>query len=288
MQLKAFEYMATSTTSTRRCALITGASAGIGAAFARLFAEQGFDVLLVARRRSRLEVLATELEKAHGITAHIIVADLSKPDAPEEIFARLRAEGWHADVLVNNAGIGLSGLLRQNSWPTHRAFIELMAAAPVHLAYLAEAQMRARGWGRIINVASLAAFTPPAAGHTLYNAVKAFLVKFSQSHAQEVRGHGIFVTALCPGFTWSEFHDVSGTRHLVSQFPNYMWMSADDVARAGFEAVMAGRVLCIPGRFNRAVAWAMKYAPDRLAQWLTRSQTKKYRLIHDESDEEKT
>lgn len=272
----------TNGTSDRRTALITGASSGIGAAFARIFAQNGFDVALVARRRDRLEALASEIAAEYGAATHVIPADLSDPESPKAIFAKLAEHDCHADILVNNAGLGLSGLLRQNDWETHRAFLEVMAVSYVHLVHLAEEHMRAQGWGRIINVASLAGFTPPAAGHTLYNAVKSFLIKFSESHAQEVRESGIHVTALCPGFTLSEFHDVSGTRHLVSQFPDYMWMPAEEVAQAGYDAVMAGRTVFIPGRFNRAVAFAVKYTPDRIAQWLTRSQTKKYRLIHDE------
>ena len=170
-----------------------------------------------------------------------------------------------------------AGKLRRSPWQAHRDFIELMITSYVQMAYLAESQMTKRGYGRIINVASLAGFTPPAAGHTLYNAAKSFVIKFSEAHAEEVRDNGVFVTALCPGFTRSEFHDVSGTRDLVSQFPDYMWMPAREVALQGYNAVMAGKTVHIPGRFNRGVALLVKLMPDRLARWLTRSQASKYR-----------
>ncbi len=266
------------TQGRRRNALITGASSGIGEAFAQVFARNGFNLVLVARREARLHKIAETLKQAYPIEAHVLPADLSRPEAGAAIFAQLAQWDIPIDALVNNAGRGLPGKLRHSPWSAHRDFIELMVTSYVQLAYLAEQQMIPRGYGRIINVASLAGFTPPAAGHTLYNAAKSFIIKFSEAHAEEVRGKGIHVTALCPGFTWSEFHDVSGTRHLVSQYPDYMWMSAAEVAQQGFEAVMAGKTVHIPGRINRTIARLVKYLPDRLARWLTRSQAQKYRL----------
>jgi short-subunit dehydrogenase len=121
-----------------------------------------------------------------------------------------------------------------------------------------------RGYGRIINVASLAGLVPAPAGHTLYAASKAFLIKFSESLAHEVRRHGVYVTAVCPGFTLSEFHDVTGTRAAVSRMPGFMWMSAADVAQQGFAAVMAGEPMIINGRVNRAIATLVRVLPQRL------------------------
>jgi short-subunit dehydrogenase len=121
--------------------------------------------------------------------------------------------------------------------------------------------MVARGYGRVVNVASLAALVPGAAGHTLYAACKSFLVRFSESLAHEVRGAGVHVTAICPGFTYSEFHDRTGTRDLVSRLPRWMWMDADTVARQGYDAVMAGTLVYVNGRVNRTIAAIVKYLP---------------------------
>ncbi len=262
----------------RRTALVTGASAGIGAAFARVFAQNGFDLVLSARRAERLEKLARELEKQYSITAHVIPADLAQPEAPQRIFDELSAKGIHIDALVNNAGYGVPGLYKHEKWQRHRDFIQVLVTSPSHLVHLFEPGMLERGYGRIINVASLAGLVPPSAGHTHYGAAKAFMIRFSQAHALELEGSGVHVTALCPGFTYSEFHDVSGAREKVSKLPKFMWMQADEVAVQGFEAVMRGDTLYINGPLNRAIAFAAKYLPNWLGEWITRTQSSKFRI----------
>lgn len=261
-----------------RTALVTGASAGIGAAFARVFAQNGFDLVLTARRLTRLEVLARELETEFGVRTHIIVADLAEPKTPQRIYDELHEDGITIDALVNNAGYGVPGLYRQVKWQTHRDFIQVMISAPAHLVHLFEPGMVERGYGRIINVASLAGLVPPSAGHTLYGAAKAFLIRFSGAHALEHIGTGVHVTALCPGFTYSEFHDVSGARRIVNQLPKFMWMDAGDVAQQGFEAVMRGDPVFINGRVNRFLALLAKYLPDWLTSRITRAQSHKFRI----------
>jgi short-subunit dehydrogenase len=134
-----------------------------------------------------------------------------------------------------------------------------------------------RRYGRIINVASLAGLVPAPAGHTLYGASKAFLIKFSEALSHEGRPHGVHVTALCPGFTLSEFHDVTGTRQQMNGLPSWMWMDAATVARQGFDAVMAGEAIYINGRVNRAVALAVRYVPQWLVQIVGRRMAKSYR-----------
>ena len=259
-------------------ALVTGASAGIGAAFARVFAQNGFDLVLTARRLTQLEALALEVEREHGVKAHVIVADLADPKAPQRIFDELEEEGITIDALVNNAGYGVPGLYRQVKWRTHRDFIQVLLTAPAHLVHLFEPGMTARGYGRIINVASLAGLAPPSAGHTLYGAVKAFMIRFSQAHALEHEGTGVHVTALCPGFTYSEFHDVSGARRIVGKLPKFMWMEADEVARQGFDAVMRGDPVYINGKVNRFIAFISRYLPDWLTARITRAQSHKFRI----------
>ena len=216
--------------ASRRTALITGASAGIGSSLARVFAANGFDLVLTARRADRLESLARDLRAAHHCAVHVIAADLADPAAPARIFQDVTAAGLSIDALVNNAGYGLPGRFLESSWEQHRDFVQVMVNAVADLCHKFAPGMvdRKRGW--IINVGSLAGLVPGSAGHTLYGASKSLVIRFSQSLALELLPHGVHVTALCPGFTYSEFHDVNGMRGQVGQLPGWMWMDADTVA----------------------------------------------------------
>jgi short-subunit dehydrogenase len=264
----------------RRLALVTGASAGIGAAFARVFARHGYDLMLTARRADRLEALAEEIRLGQGVETLAVTADLAEPDAPGRILDRLAAHGRSIDALVNNAGYGLPGTYADTRWDEQAAFLQVMVTAPCELAHRVVPGMQARGFGRIVNIASLAGLIPGAAGHTLYAASKAFLVKFSQSLHLEAAPHGVHVTALCPGFTYSEFHDVNGTRERVSAAtPAWLWMEADAVARAGYKAVEANRPVWVPGAPNKAIATLAKALPDDLALALMASQGGRFRKL---------
>ena len=245
--------------------LITGASAGIGAALAREFAKAGWDLALTARREQPMIALATELKSAYGTTSHIIPADLSKPGACADILKRLEKKTSHIDGLVNNAGYGLTGKFVKNEWAAHKDFLTLMLEAPTEMTHLVLDGMIKRKFGRIINVASLAGHIPGSRGHTLYGATKSYLIKFSQSLNLELSDKGIKVSALCPGFTYSEFHDVNDTRHAVDKLPDWMWMSAEDVAQSGFIALNRNKAVYIPGRANKLIATAAKLIPDNLA-----------------------
>jgi len=260
----------TTAASSRPLALVTGASAGIGEAFARELAREGYDLALVARRAERLEALAHALEAGFGIAAHPIAADLSRPEAPEEIFAALRQKGLTVRALINNAGYGVPGLLEESDWPAHRDVLQVMVTAPVHLAWLAVSDMKAQGGGHIVNVASVSGFLPPHAGGTLYYPVKAFLLKFAEAHGAELRRHGIRVTALCPGFTRTEFQEAAGGTVEAVKMPDFLWMDPDDVARTGWRAVQRGDPVCIPGVFNRLIVGLFKYLPDSIGRWLVR------------------
>jgi uncharacterized protein len=264
--------------ASNRRAIVTGASAGIGEAFARELARRGFDVVLTARRTERLEALATELRERHAIEAIVAPLDLARPDAAEALVAALSDQGLHIDMLINNAGYGLTGYLDEQPWDAHAAFIQVMMTAPTELAWRLLPGMKQRGYGRIVNVASLAGLVPGSAGHTLYGASKAYLIKFSQSLALETAGTGVHVTALCPGFTYSEFHDVNGARPLVSKMPGYMWMDAATVAREGLDAVEAGTPVYVNGRMNRFIKWLFKVLPDGLALRMTERQGKRFRV----------
>ncbi|WP_375201868.1 SDR family NAD(P)-dependent oxidoreductase [Hyphococcus sp.] len=261
-------------------ALITGASAGIGATFARAYAAKGANVILVARREDRLRELAGELEKAHGVTARILAADLSEPSAPQMIFDALAAEGTPVDILVNNAGFGMPGSYTDNDWPTHRAFLELMLVSYAQMTRLFLPGMRERDFGRIIQVASLAGLVPGSAGHTLYGPSKAFLVSFAQSLAAECDGTGVHSTALCPGFTYSEFHDANNTRGLVSQLPKYMFMEAEPVVEGAIEAAETKRAVYVPGAWNKFAAWLARTLPRPIAERMVRKQSARFRKKH--------
>lgn len=263
---------------TGRTALITGASAGIGVQLARVLAQNGFGIVLTARREDRLRVLADELAREFEVPASVVAADLADPNAPPRIFEETERRGLRIDVLVNNAGYGVPNYFRNRPWSVHAEFLQVMVTAVVHLTHLYEPGMAKRRYGRIVNVSSLAALVPGSAGHTLYGAAKSFLVKFSESLALEHRGDGVFATAVCPGFTFSEFHDVVGNRALVSKLPSYLWMDAETVARGAYTAVMKGDVIFVPGLVNRAIASAMKLVPEPVALSLVGRQTRRYRV----------
>ncbi|MDO8793049.1 MAG: SDR family oxidoreductase [Vicinamibacterales bacterium] len=253
-------------TDIKRTSLITGASAGIGAAFAEVFAANGFDLILTARRAERLEAMAADLRTRYGRVVHVVPADLAEPGAVERLCSTLAGQGLTADALVNNAGYGVPGLLTTPAWERQRDLLQVLVGAVVELTHRLLPGMLARGYGRIINVSSLAGLIPAPAGHTLYPAAKSFVMRFSEALAEETRGKGVHVTALCPGFTLSEFHDVTGTRPSVSKLPSLMWMDAPSVARSGFDAVMAGIPVHVPGRANRVIAFVARHAPWVLVQ----------------------
>jgi uncharacterized protein len=261
----------------RRTVLITGASSGIGEAFADVFASHGFDLVLAARREDRLRDVAAAATRRYGVAARIVPADLSERDAARRLSDELTAQGLVVDALVNNAGYGVPGTFLVPSWEQHAAQMQVMMTAVAELTYRLLPGMIARRYGRIINVASLAGLVPAPGGHTLYAASKAFVIRYSESLAHEVRDAGVNVTALCPGFTKSEFHDRTGTRERVSRLPSFLWMDAATVARQGYEAVMAGRSVYVNGRVNRTIAALASCLPNRLVTMVSRRSARLYR-----------
>ena len=261
----------------QRTVLITGASSGIGEAFTRVFAERGFDLVLTARREDRLRAVAARLEAEYGRRVQVIVSDLSQRDAPAALCDEIARCGLVIDALVNNAGYGVPGAFTASPWPRHDAMLQVMVTSVAELTHRLLPGMIDRRYGRIVNVASLAGLVPAPAGHTLYAAVKAWMIKFSEALSHEVERHSVHVTALCPGFTLSEFHDVTGTRATVSRMPSWLWMDADTVARQGVEAVMAGRRLYVNGRVNRTIAALARHLPLALVEAVGRQAARGYR-----------
>ena len=218
---------------------------------------------LTARRADRLKTLADEIRLRFGVEAYAIAADLAEPGAVDQILAAIEAEGRVADAVVNNAGYSNTHGFATTAWPDHRAFLQVMLLAPIELTRAVLPGMTDRKFGRVVNVASLAGFTPGTAGDTLYGPVKSALIKFSQGLHLEHKDTGVHVSALCPGYTYSEFHDVNGSREQVSKaYPEWMWLGADEVAKVGYEAAEANRPVCVPGAPNKAIAGLLKVVPD--------------------------
>lgn len=243
-----------------RWALVTGASSGIGADFARELAKRGAHLVLVARREDRLRALAEELARAHGVRTRVIAMDLAKPDAPRALHEQLRAEGIAVDVLVNNAGFGIYGPFLDTPWERDREMLELDVIALAHLTKLFARDMRERGFGRVLQVASIGAFQPSPT-YAAYSAAKAFVQSFGEALACELRGSGVTVTTVSPGVTDTEFFAVSGQRR--SLFQRLTIMPSTKVARSGIRALERGRPLVVPGFFNALTAFSMRLLPRR-------------------------
>ncbi|MFN7784636.1 MAG: SDR family NAD(P)-dependent oxidoreductase [Lysobacterales bacterium] len=257
--------------------LITGASAGIGEALAREYARCGRPLILLARRQDRLEQLAESLRPQ--VPVEILTADLGDPSAPGRIVEALRERGLEVEGLVNNAGYGLPGAFHVPDWEQHARFLQVMVTAVCELTWRLLPAMQARGRGEILNVASLAGHVPGSAGHTLYAASKAFMIKFSESLALENSERGVRVCALCPGFTYSEFHDITGTRTQVSKMPEWMWMTAEQVAREGLDALASGKVVHVSGRANRLIKVVTQLLPDSWALKLVQKRSRDFRSL---------
>jgi uncharacterized protein len=266
---------------TRKLMVVTGASAGIGTAFARRYAQAGWDVALTARRKDRLNTVADEIRAKHSVEALCYDLDLGAAGAVDDLLARIAKDGRVVDGVVNNAGYGLPGTYANTTWADQAAFLQVLLTAPLELAHKTLPGMLERRFGRIVNIASLAGLIPGSAGHTLYSAVKAALIKASQSMNAECQRTGVNVTAVCPGFTYSEFHDVNGTRDQVSQMPKWMWKSADEVAEIGFQANERDQAVVVTGGANKGIATIAKLLPDPIGEAIVRGNSSRFRNMSD-------
>lgn len=236
-----------------RTALVTGASAGLGAEFARQLAAGGTDLVLVARREEKLSALAEELGKAHRIGVEVLPADLATEDGLARVERRIG--GLPAlDLLVNNAGFGGRGGFAKGDVADHLNMVKVHVDATVRLTRAALPGMIDRGRGAVINVASVAAFSPFSGA--MYSGTKSFLIMFSENLQGDLRSKGVVVQALCPGMTHTEFHEVAGIDKAI--VPKPFWMSAERVVRVSLRALGRKGVICIPGFKNKAVAFLMR------------------------------
>jgi uncharacterized protein len=245
-------------TSPLRTALVTGASAGIGRELARLFAKNGHNVVLVARRRDRLNELAAELERAHSVKATVIAADLGDRAAPSAIAAEVRSHGIEVDFLVNNAGFGTCGSFVHSDLDRELEMVEVNVRALMQLTRLFLPDMVARRRGRILNTASVAGFVPGPYMATYY-ATKAFVLSFTEALSAELGDTDITVTASCPGPTETEFGAVAGNGK-TKLFENNV-APAEPVARHAYQAMMAGKVIAVPGLMNKLITWSARLLP---------------------------
>ena len=250
---------ADSTTGNWERALITGASAGIGEAFARLLAAAGTDLVLVARRTERLDRLAGELSSGPGaVDVEVLTADLGDRSDLDRVAARLADPAVPVDLLVNNAGFGSIGEFIDQDPDREAAMVDVNIGALHRLAHAAGSAMADRGRGGILNVSSIAGFTPSPRSAT-YGATKAFVTSFSEALAVELGPQGVTVCCLCPGLTRTEFQDVADYRS--SAMPRFLWQSAEAVAAAGIAGLDSGRVRVVPGIHNRIVTGVAGIVP---------------------------
>jgi len=244
-------------------ALVTGATAGIGRAFAELLAEQGHDLVVVARDRGRLAEVAAQLTAAHGRAVEVLPADLSERSGMALVEQRCAALTSPLTVLVNNAGSGMRESFTGNDRDREQAQLDLLVTAPLRLSHAALPGMIARGEGYLVNVGSVAAWM--ASG--TYSAAKAWLTVFTESLAGELAGTGVKATVLAPGYTRTEFHARAGMR--LSGVPGWLWCDPMTVARTGWRDVQRGRVISVPGAQYRALSLLVRGLPRPIVRSLS-------------------
>ena len=253
---------------SRGTALVTGASSGIGLELSTLLARDRHELVLVARSRDRLEAIARGLTEEFGVAVTILARDLALPETPAEIARELDERRLTIDILVNDAGFGVYGPFAETPLRKELEMIQVNVAAPTHLTKLLLPGMLQRRRGRIMNVASTAAFQPGPL-MAVYYATKAYVLSFSEALANELAGTGVTVTALCPGPTITEFQKQAGMGKTLL-FHSPLVMKASEVARAGYEGMMRGKALVIPGLANLALVEALRVTPRRLVTAIAR------------------
>lgn len=244
---------------SQHVALVTGASAGLGEQFATLFAKDGHDVVLVARNEARLEAIAERL-RIHKVSVYVVPADLADPAGPQKVFDAVNAKGLEIEYLVNNAGFGSNGAFAELPLEGEADMVEVNCTSLLKLTHLFVQGMRARKHGRILNIASTAAFQPGPFMATYY-ATKAFVLSFSEALAHELKPHGVTVTCYCPGATATEFAARSGNEKSKLFRRKSGVASAHDVASDAYESMMQGSVVAVHGALNWVLAQSVRLSP---------------------------
>jgi hypothetical protein len=242
-------------------AVVTGASSGLGVEFARQLAAAGYDIVLVARDEQRLRGVAADLTAAHGVAAEAITADLVTDAGCTAVAERIADAQRPVDVLVNNAGMGMYQVFGAGTLENEERQLELNVRAVLRLSHAAVRAMSGRNSGRILNVSSVAGFVPRGSNAT-YSASKAWVTMFSEGLSVQLRGTGVTVTAVCPGFTHTEFHERA--RADMSHVPDRMWLDASQVVREGLRDAFAGRPVSVPSRQYRRLLLLVRLVPRSL------------------------
>lgn len=261
----------------KKTALITGASTGIGHALTECFAQDGYDLVLTARSGQKLEERAEDLRRRYGVSSRVIVKDLSLAESPAEIYRQVREAGIFVEVLVNNAGIGTYGLFAETELQSELETIKLNMVSLTHLTKLFLKEMVEKKRGRIMNVASTAAFQPGPL-MAVYYATKAYVLSFSQALDEELVGSGVRVCCFCPGPTESEFSKRAGISEMRLLKGWVPVMKTETAARTGYQGLMRGKRIVIPGGLNRLGASLVRWAPrtwvTRVVKWFQRKKEK--------------
>jgi uncharacterized protein len=242
----------------RERAVITGASSGIGEAYARAFAAEGKDLVLIARRQEKLLSIAQDLERQYGIKAIYIIADISTQQGLEKVLAVI--EQAPIDILVNNAGFGNTGEFEKIPWNKHQKMLEVHVIAPTRLTHAILPSMLSQNKGTIINVSSFTAFVNDGG---VYAATKAYLVHFTRSLKTALKGSDVVVQALCPGFTYSDFHKTDEYQRsgsdVYNKIPKFLWMSSEKVVAFSLHALKKRKTIVVPGFFNKIIVFLFKF-----------------------------
>ena len=248
-----------------KTALITGASSGLGAEFAKIYGQWGYNLVLVARRTNEMLRLKDHIELKYGVEVLVITMDLTAGDAPQRLFAETQRRNIHVDVLVNNAGFGALGKFMETDLAKQQNMVQLNVSALMSLTHHYLAPMVEKGHGKILNVASIAGFAP-GPGMAVYYATKAFVLNFSDALSTELKGTGVTVTALCPGPVNTGFANVAGFKNNI-MFSGKADGKAAKVCRYGVKMLEKGKAVAVPGMVCRAGAFATRFVPREFAKW---------------------
>jgi short-subunit dehydrogenase len=244
--------------------LITGASSGIGLEIAACMADKGHNLILTARRENILMEASNDISEKYKVKVDFIAVDLSDIDAPERIFNYCEENDYEVDVLVNNAGYGIPTSFHETSMEEEEKFIRVLGISVIAMTKIFLSGMIERGYGRIMIVSSVAAFSPPSSIQPLYGPIKTFMNRFSDGINLNYNHKGITSTAVCPGFTVTGFHTASGVQDEMDRVPSFMKLSATRVASEGVEATLSGKPLCIPSKTYKTLVFILKYVPESI------------------------
>jgi short-subunit dehydrogenase len=244
--------------------LITGASSGIGLEIAACMADKGHNLILTARRENILMEASNDISEKYKVKVDFIAVDLSDIDAPERIFNYCEENDYEVEVLVNNAGYGIPTSFHETSMEEEEKFIRVLGISVIAMTKIFLSGMIERGYGRIMIVSSVAAFSPPSSIQPLYGPIKTFMNRFSDGINLNYNHRGITSTAVCPGFTVTGFHTASGVQDEMDRVPSFMKLSATRVASEGVEATLSGKPLCIPSKTYKTLVFILKYVPESI------------------------